>query len=198
MVSLRGNQRALAYFLLKTPTFDLQLAGDGGLSLGILGSAGVHATIEATRFTNLQRANALIGDLTKLWVISNDHLILQPFDFRLIGREKRLIYIDCQMNLEMMLAAYIFPLYHGLTHTAYSLEKGVLSQLGRGVTEVFSWPEVWLLWVSVALSLQGSLLMQGDPGYWISPQLMTFWAARISQSSLMCAICTFSDDKFSK
>lgn len=39
---------------LKIPTFDLQLAGDGGFSLGVLGSAGVHATIEAARFTDLQ------------------------------------------------------------------------------------------------------------------------------------------------
>lgn len=127
--------------MLKVPTFDLQLAGDGGLSLGVLGSAGVHATIEAARFTDLQRANSLIGDLTKLWVVSNDHLILQPLDFRLIGRDKRLIHIHCQINLEMVFqhpAFFFFSLYHGLTHTTHSLEKGVLRHLGSGVTKVFS------------------------------------------------------------
>lgn len=41
-------------------TFDLQLAGDGGLSLGVLGSTGVHAAIKAAGLTNLQGANALI------------------------------------------------------------------------------------------------------------------------------------------
>lgn len=110
--------------MLKTPTFDLQLAGNGGLSLGVLGSAGVHASVEAARFTDLQRANALIGDLTKLWVVSNDHLILQPLDFRLIGREKRLIHIDCQMNLEMVLQhpAFFFFYYYTMgLHTQHTL-----------------------------------------------------------------------------
>lgn len=107
--------------MLKTPTFDFQLAGDRGLSLGVLGSAGVHATIEAARFPDLQRANALIGDLTKLWVVSNDHLILQPLDFRLIGREKKSVHIDCQINLEMVLQHPAFIHYTIFRHTQHSL-----------------------------------------------------------------------------
>lgn len=70
---------------LQIRTFDLQLAGHGGLSLGVLGSAGVHTTIEAAGLTDLQGANALIRDLTKLGVVTNDHLILQPLDLRLRG-----------------------------------------------------------------------------------------------------------------
>ena len=70
-------------------TFDLQLAGDGGLSLGVLGSTGVHAAIKAAGLTNLQGANALIWDLTVLGVVADDHLIFQPLNFRLkVGDEK--------------------------------------------------------------------------------------------------------------
>lgn len=68
---------------VQTLTFDLQLAGDSGLSLGVLGSAGVHAAIEAAGLTDLQGADALVGDLTELGVITDDHLILQPLDLRL-------------------------------------------------------------------------------------------------------------------
>lgn len=73
---------------LKIRTFDLQLAGDHSLSLGVLGSAGVHTTIEAAGLTDLQGANALVGELTKLGVVADDHLILQPLDLRLRGEEK--------------------------------------------------------------------------------------------------------------
>lgn len=68
---------------LKIHTFDLQLAGDNGLSLGVLCSAGVHTAVEAAGLTDLQGANALVRDLTKFGVLTDDHLILQPFDLRL-------------------------------------------------------------------------------------------------------------------
>lgn len=57
-------------------TFDLQFAGHSGFSLGVLGSAGVHTTIKAARLTDLEGTNTLVGNLTKLGVITNDHLIL--------------------------------------------------------------------------------------------------------------------------
>lgn len=98
------------------PTFDLQLAGDGSLSLGVLGSAGVHATIEAARLPNFQRANALMGDLPKLRVISDDHLILQPLNFRLRG-EKAFIHGGWAMNLEN---SYILK-QHGIAERCLSL-----------------------------------------------------------------------------
>ena len=66
-------------------TFDLQLAGDNSFSLVVLGSASVHATIKAGGFTDLKGANALVGQLAKLGVVTNDHLILQPLDLRLGG-----------------------------------------------------------------------------------------------------------------
>lgn len=69
--------------LLQTRTFDLQLAGDRGLSLLVLGSAGVHAAIEAAGFTDLEGADTLGGVLTILGVVSDDHFILQPLDLRL-------------------------------------------------------------------------------------------------------------------
>lgn len=74
-------------------TFDLQLAGDGGLSLGVLCSAGVDAAIEATGLPDLQGTNALVRDLPKLWVVTDDHLILQPLNLRLRDREATFIYI---------------------------------------------------------------------------------------------------------
>lgn len=70
-------------------TFDLKLAGDGGLSLGVLGSTGVHAAIKAAGLTNLKGANTLIGDLTKLGVVADDHLIFQPLDLRLKGGDEK-------------------------------------------------------------------------------------------------------------
>lgn len=73
-------------------TLDLQLAGDGGLPLGVLGSASVNATVEAAGFPDLQWTDALVGDLPKLWIISNDHLILQPLDLRLRDRHKTFFY----------------------------------------------------------------------------------------------------------
>lgn len=79
-----------SFICLKIRTFDLQLAGDSGLSLGILGSAGVHTTIKAARLADLQGANALVRDLTELGVVTNDHLILQPLDLRLRGGEETL------------------------------------------------------------------------------------------------------------
>lgn len=66
-------------------TFDLQLAGDCGLSLGVLGSAGVRAAVKAAGLADLQGANALVRDLTKLGVVTNDHLIFQPLDLWLRG-----------------------------------------------------------------------------------------------------------------
>lgn len=52
----------------------------------VLSSARVHAAIEAARLADLQGANALVGELTKLGVVTDHHLVLQPFDLRL--REK--------------------------------------------------------------------------------------------------------------
>lgn len=69
-------------------TLDLQLAGDSGFSLGILSSAGVNATIKAAGLTDLQGTDALIGDLPKFWIITDDHLILQPFDLGLRDKQK--------------------------------------------------------------------------------------------------------------
>lgn len=86
---------------LKIRTFDLQLAGDGSLSLGILGSAGVHTTIEAAGPTDLQGANSLVGELTELGVVTDDHLILQPLDLRLRGEEKTFLntLTDCTYSV---------------------------------------------------------------------------------------------------
>ena len=66
-------------------TFDLQLAGHCGLALGVLGSAGVHAAVEAGRLADLQWADALGGDLTELGVVADDHLIFHPLDLWLRG-----------------------------------------------------------------------------------------------------------------
>lgn len=64
-------------------TLDLQLAGDGGLPLGVLGSAGVNAAVEAAGLPDFQGTNALVGDLSKLWIVADDHLVLQPLDLGL-------------------------------------------------------------------------------------------------------------------
>ena len=72
---------------MQVHTFDLQLAGDSSLSLGVYGSAGVDTAIEAGGLTDLEGANALVSHLTKLGVVTDQHLILQPLDLRLRGRE---------------------------------------------------------------------------------------------------------------
>lgn len=74
-------------------TLDLQLAGDDGLSLGVLGSAGVNAAVKAAGLPDLQGTDALVGDLPKLWIIANDHLILQPLDLRLRDRHETFDYL---------------------------------------------------------------------------------------------------------
>lgn len=81
-------------------TLDLQLAGDGGLSLGVLGSAGVNAAVKAAGLPDLQGTDALVGELPKLWIIANDHLILQPLDLRLRDRHETFDYIYCTVNLK--------------------------------------------------------------------------------------------------
>lgn len=83
--------KTLFFVRLQIRTFDLQLAGDSRLSLFVLGSAGVHTTIEAAGLADLQGANALVGELTKLGVITDDHLILQPLDLRLRGGDEKFI-----------------------------------------------------------------------------------------------------------
>lgn len=59
--------------------------------MGVLGSAGVHAAIEAAGLTDLEGANALVRDLPKLGVVTDDHLILQPLNLRLRGGEETFI-----------------------------------------------------------------------------------------------------------
>lgn len=76
-------------------TLDLQLAGHSGFSLGILGSAGVNATVEAAGLPDLQGTDALVRDLPKLWIISDDHLILQPLDLRLRDKQETFDFLLC-------------------------------------------------------------------------------------------------------
>lgn len=60
--------------------------------MGVLCSAGVNATIKAAGLPDLQGTNALVRDLPKLWVVTDDHLILQPLNLRLREREATFIY----------------------------------------------------------------------------------------------------------
>lgn len=97
----------VSFACLEIHTFNLQLAGDSSLSLGVLGSAGVHSTIKAAGLTDLKRANALVGDLTKLGVVTNYHLIFQPLDLWLRGGEETklqtYLYITDKCDILVML-----------------------------------------------------------------------------------------------
>ena len=74
-------------------TFDLQLAGHRGLSVGVLGLAGVHAPIIVAGLSDLQGAHALVGDLTVLGVFTDGNLVLHPHDLGLEGGEEIAIVI---------------------------------------------------------------------------------------------------------
>lgn len=83
--------KTLYFICLWIHTFDLQLAGDCGLSLGVLGYAGVHTAIKGAGLADLEGANPLVRDLTKLGVVTNDHPILQPLDLWLRERGETFI-----------------------------------------------------------------------------------------------------------
>ena len=74
-------------------TFDLQLAGHHCLSMGVLGLAGVYATIIVASLADLQGAHALVGDLTVLGVFTDGNLVLHPHDLGLEDGEEIAIFI---------------------------------------------------------------------------------------------------------
>lgn len=53
----------------------------------ILGSAGVNTTVKVSRFPDLQRTDALDADLPELGVISDNHLVLHPFNLGLLANK---------------------------------------------------------------------------------------------------------------
>lgn len=77
-------------------TFDLQFAGHNGFSVSVYGLAGIHATVEGTGFTDLQRTDALHTDLPELGVVTNDHLVLHPLNLWL-QKNNNLLEI-CDVN----------------------------------------------------------------------------------------------------
>lgn len=148
--------------------------------------------------------------------LGSSPMIIWFFNHSILGwEEKRHLYMSVLSDGAICDTSYVgffldlFLFFYIITRAGVWLadilfRKGCARwKLGSEVTKIFSWPEVCAALgfgdvLSARISSPTVCFMQGDPGYWISPQLMTFWTARIGQSLLMCAICAASYDKFSK
>lgn len=64
------------------------MADHRGLSVAVLCSAGVHAAIKVARLADLQGADTLHEDLLELGVVSDDQLVFQPLDLRLVSHTR--------------------------------------------------------------------------------------------------------------
>lgn len=76
--------------LRQSLTFNLQFAGNQGLSVFVPGPAGVDAAVKVAGLADLEGADALVVHLPELGVVTNDHLILHPFDLGLQRSQKTL------------------------------------------------------------------------------------------------------------